>query len=950
MESNALQPANLKFMKLKISPTVLFRVPKFSYEEQIQNNWEELKSAISESSKEFYDIIKNIGVEEFEHLPPKIKFTLWKYFNRAKFRATPYGSFAGYGLFNMTDTGQATPIVVENHQTVKALIDWPYKSTIDISIDKLIIAGYKIITNSTQYKVSEKHRYLAKSEDGFELCEHTCDPISEAILNQCEHGITVVSLIHQLISGDIGYDMLTGKIGELIEIQLLLTELHPNIIGEDYFQRIKVTGSVEIPKYLIAERHYRKGTLPANALEHLPGLIKTLNSIAGSQNNEALETFIRGFARKFEQREVPLMEALDPEIGVGYNALESITVADDFVKQFAGREKKESATDLFKVLLRDELLGSGSSSKPTLMLSELFKSEEHETDPLPNSFSAIVTVANELICLESLGGCTANALLGRFTLGDDVLINHCQRIAVEEQEANPDVMFFDLAYMDENHVDNINRRGQIYETQLSILNYDTSGHPIQLSDIMVCVKANKLVLRSKSLNKRLIPRMCSAYNYSRSDLSVFRLLCDLQYQGIKTLPEFKLETMFPKLKYYPRVRYKNILVATSKWRIKDMVQYFDKNPTIEKCRYFLQSRQVSRYFKTGFADQTLCFDLFNDQDLEALIRIINKDPDLLLTEVAVPNHVAVTDVEGKPYFAEFIVTLSHNETIYQGFSRNEELPGKHVPSIYPPATKWLYFEIYCHPIRANSILQQYINPFIRKHENAIDQWFFIRYNENGEHLRLRLKMTEDSKSHTLTSDLTNLLFDDLQSGIINDLQIRTYKREIERYHPEHIDAIELHFHTDSEFTISLLNDLPDEFQCYQLCYRIFEAVAEADLFGQTEMMNVVFANSEYFNDEHQLKPEDYKNLNERYRLYLQAAPYILSDLQGRRFTKLLQSFIDVLKDCKAEIRVQLFRDMLHMHVNRLFSDHQRTHEMIIYYFVLKDMKRKSALQSFADAN
>jgi thiopeptide-type bacteriocin biosynthesis domain len=937
-------------MKLKISPTVLFRVPKFSYVEEIQNNWEELKSAISESSKEFYEIIKNIRVEEFEYLPPKVKLTLWKYFNRAKFRATPYGSFAGYGLFNMTDTGQVAPIVVENHQTVKALIDWPYKSTIEISIDKLIIGGYKIIANSTWYKVSGKHRYLAKSEDGFELCEHTCDPISEAILNQCEHGITVVSLIHELISAHISYDMLSEKIEELIEIQLLLTELHPNIIGKDYFQRIKVPGSAEIPKYLIAERHYRKGTLPANTLDHLPGLIKTLHSIGGRQKIKALETFIQMFTTKFEQREIPLMEALDPEIGVSYNALESITVADNFVKQFVGREYKDATTDIFKELLRDELLGSGSSSKPTIMLTELLRSEDSETVPLPNSFSAIVTIANELVCLESLGGCTANALLGRFTLGDDVLINHCKEIVAEEQEANPDVVFFDLAYMDENHVDNINRRGQIYESQLSILNYDTSEHPIRLSDLLVSVKANKLVLRSKSLNKRLIPRMCSAYNYTRSDLSVFRLLGDLQYQGIKSLPEFNLETMFPKLKYYPRVQYKNILVAPSKWRIKDIVKYFDKNPTIEKCRYFLQSWQVSRYFKTGFADQTLCFDLFNDQDLEVLIRMIYKDTDLLLTEVAVPNHAAVTDRDGKPYFAEFIVTLSHNETIYQGFSRNEERPGKQVPSIYPPATKWLYFEVYCHPIRANSILQQYINPFVRNHENAIDQWFFIRYNENGEHLRLRLKMTEDSKSQTLTSDLTSLLFDDLQSGIINDLQIRTYKREIERYHPEHIDAIEVHFHKDSNFFLSLLNSLPDELQCYQLCYRIFEAIAEEELFDRTDMMKAVFENSEYFNDEHQLRPEDYKSLNERYRLYLQAPPYILSDVQRRHFTKFLQSFIDVLKDCKAELRMQLFRDMLHMHVNRLFSDHQRTHEMIIYYFVLKEMKRKTALQSFVDTN
>jgi len=950
IENNVLRLADFKFMKLNINPTVLFRVPKFSYQDQIQNNWEELKAAISVSSVQFYETIKTTSAEEYDTLPAKLKFTLWKYFNRSKFRATPYGSFAGYGLFKVNEPGQVAPIVVQDAQTIRRFMDWPQKSLVTISVDELIKNDYMLIGNSSQYFVAGRLRYIAKSDDGFELCEHNPDPLDEMILNRCQSRIKINALIQKIKALNIGNVVLLEKIAGLIDLQLLLTELHPNIIGEDYFQRLKAVVTTDTPQYLIAHRSYVSGNLPSAALQHLPGLVKMLQHLAPVNKNENLEGFLQRFTKKFEQREVPLMVALDPEIGVGYGNFESVTSDEGFVQQFNGRDINNEPANYFKDFLKDALLGTGSTTKPTLVLNDFPSTEDSAPEPLPNSLSVILTIANDLACVESIGGCTANALLGRFTLGDIELTDHCKAIAQAEQDANSDVLFFDLAYMDESHVDNINRREKLYGTQLSILDYDTTEHPLTLVDIMVSVKGNKVFLRSQMLNKRLIPRMCSAYNYTRSDLSVFRMLCDLQYQGIQALPVFKLENMFPKLKYYPRIQYKNILLATSKWRVKDIIKFFDKEPTVEKCRYFLKSRQVTRYFKTGFADQTLCFDLYCDQDIEMLIRVITKDPDLVLTEVAIPNHSALSDVGSKPYFAEFILTISHNKTIYRGIPTIEKLPIQQTQMLYPPGTRWLYYEIYCHPIRANSILVEYIIPFLENHQEDIEQWFFIRYTENGDHLRLRIKMKNESKSHVLTSDLAKLLSEDLQTGIISDIQIKTYKREVQRYHPEHIDAVELHFHHDSNFILSLLKNLPEELQCYQLCQKIFAAVIKAGLFDQTEFITAVMANSDYFNEEHKLKAEDFKSLNERYRQYLQADSLTLSLEQERLFSQVLNSFIDVLQECKRERRIQLFRDMLHMHVNRLFSDHQRTHEMILYYFVLKDIKRKIALQSFVDSN
>jgi len=38
-----------------------------------------------------------------------------------------------------------------------------------------------------------------------------------------------------------------------------------------------------------------------------------------------------------------------------------------------------------------------------------------------------------------------------------------------------------------------------------------------------------------------------------------------------------------------------------------------------------------------------------------------------------------------------------------------------------------------------------------------------------------------------------------------------------------------------------------------------------------------------------------------------------------------------------------FSDLMHMHVNRLFNKDQRTHEMVMYYFLVKEIQRQNAM-------
>ena len=92
-----------------------------------------LKDKILESSPTFYPLISSISLEELEKADEKIRYTVWKYWNRAKFRATPFGSFAAFSILPLKEACEG-PILSEIMQ-VHSFIDWPEKDKVLKKVD-----------------------------------------------------------------------------------------------------------------------------------------------------------------------------------------------------------------------------------------------------------------------------------------------------------------------------------------------------------------------------------------------------------------------------------------------------------------------------------------------------------------------------------------------------------------------------------------------------------------------------------------------------------------------------------------------------------------------------------------------------------------------------------------------------------------------------------------------
>ncbi len=926
---------------MQIDPAFIYRVPQFSYDQQPEECWEELKASIRSSSKDFYQIISDLEYRDLDSQPLNIRNTVWKYFNRSCYRATPYGSFAGLGVAEL-HKGNDQPMIIANDQVLHCFPDWADTGGTASVFNDLVEQDALLLTNSTFYLTETGIRYAARFEGGYELAEVPKDELTIKILDTCKARKKIADLIDAFSSG-IGKKRLLKLLEEMLEDQLLLSSWHPNIIGPEYFEGVMVPAVAGECEYVIAERPHIRGSLNQHLFRHLPALVEKLHRILPSYRPPEFEQFIKRFLKKFGEVEVAVMEALDPEMGVGYGDMEEDSDNDNLIELLKKKGKNESSDHS---TLNHLLPGLFVEHNRILDIESLDMPAIAGNEPLPNTLSVLCSPTDDLILLDHLGGATATALTGRFTLANDRILQNAQSMAAIERDSNPDVRFFDVGYITGNVVDNVNRRKTIYDLQLSLLNYDTSDEPLSLWDMRLSVQGGELILRSAKLNCRLIPRLASAYNYLLSDLPVFRLLCDLQHQGIHKNLSLRLRDRIADLNFYPRLQFKNIILSPATWLLDlKAVQKGSGPVSAADLTDYFKCGNMPAFLRTGSGDQTLCFNCANEADLTALATFLQKQKKLYLEEVLIPATAGIKDEDQKPYLPQILLNLFHRQQIYgpAPASSIAQQTLRKQKEIYLPGQEWLYYEIYCHHSRADEILTGAIATLVRTHRKKIINWFFIRYTENGSHIRFRLLITDPSAALTLTASFNLLMKEKVETGIIADIQIRTYRRETGRYGNKNIAEVEGHFEKDSSYVLEMIDQDSETMRRYQNCLALIAAIENSCIIPEADFAELISSNNKLFGQEHGLKTFEFKALNAAWQKYRQEEVH-LSSTVSPAFQLFVASFIETLRKYERHERPSIFTSLLHMHINRLFSSSQRLHEAVVYYYFLKQsMIRKFTL-------
>ena len=935
--------------KLSLDTEIICRTPAFSIYDEIADNLEELKGMIKEASPSFFQIICDLKKEDLINQDDKVAYTLWKYFNRARHRATPFGRFSGISVVPQQKQGL---IVLNDNLTLIHFIDWQATSVQLANTVAHFKSSNEYLLNASLYKVGHQYRYIYFDKGRFEIAVIPEFPELRLIVNFCNKKRNKSDLSEELFKAmDLDKASIDQLLTQLISLQVLISDCTPNITGEDFFLR-KVYNKVnnhETP-YIIAERKVINGGYNNSLNKHLTELVNFLNNHLPESIDSNFLAFIKGFKRKFELRFIPLALALDPELGIGYANLESNQLHNaaltDRIKYRNGAQLPQINYDPFLVFLLNR-----SMQGPVINLEDFNSEQPCTPKPLPNSFSVILHHFESLGIIEHIGGATANSLIGRFSLGVPAIETMGKRLAAIEQEANADILFFDVAYQAERHIDNVNRRKSFYNYELPILSWSCFDEPLHIDDILVGVLENEIILYSKKYGKRMVPRIPSAYNYHRSDLPLFRFLCDLQHQNIRTKLSFKLKELLPELDHYSRVIYKDLVISPESWRVPgDLVNELinDKKNCNNIIQRWLHQINLEVPFTVGEGDQTLLIFPFNDDDISKLTTYFLKNAGrpIYLSEAFVTDDHMVTTKSGKPLAAQIILNFTHTQRVYSTVDetvRGIKYHSEH--TMIPPGNKWLYFAIYSHPGRFNDLLQNPIARFLKTHRKYIEKWFFIRYDDHGPHLRLRILLKKSEHTFILIEGLQQVLNKEIQTGMIADMQIKSYFPEITRYGIDRLSYIEDFFYYDSRYAIQVLKKKIDNDTFYQITLMTIRLLVTSGFPIVTERLDFLNYMALSYSKEFAMGSDDFKLINQQteqlQRNFTEGKSHFnIVDIQklASRFAQLLTRASD------RNDKYMLAADLIHMHVNRLFISDQREQEAILYQHLFKLLKRQQFLK------
>ncbi|MCD6020034.1 MAG: Lantibiotic dehydratase domain protein [Bacteroidetes bacterium] len=622
---------------LHFFPNFIFRSPLNATKKNIDEK--AFSEALYLSTPTLYDEYQKFITNSLSDLKEikKVGISLYKYQSRASNRCTPFGLFAGLGIGEWQN--QNDIMLNANLKDVlkrKTRLDMNVLCSLAQELSKqLFIKPYlKLYPNTSIYLIGNSYRYVEynyiNNRRFHKINKVDFTPYLEHILNQSKIGLTQEQISLLLINDEISKQEVDDFINELIDVQLLITQLEPTVTGADYFDVLlknlkeiyqesknndlfslikildnvdtlikandaNIFNSIESYKYIHQQlktilpelsetnlfqtdlyKNTVNNTLNVEIQNQLKVTIQFLNKITPIHTNFKLEEFKKRFKEKYEDYEIPLLVALDTESGIGYPVKDSNGVNDlvDDIYITDNRNNIEIKWDLLQAHLLKLITDSNKQRKKIIEISENdFKNIDFSDATLPTTYSIMFNVLNSKtnkIDIGGIGGSSAITLLGRFAGGDDELRDIINKITQFEQKQMPNSILTEIVHLPESRAGNILARPSFrtYEIPYLAKSSVSAEFQIKMDDLVLKIKNNRIILFDKRLCKEIIPRLGNAHTFTSNSLPLYHFLCDLQLQYFsKPYLGFNWGSLANQFSFLPRVEYQNTVLSPAKWQL-----------------------------------------------------------------------------------------------------------------------------------------------------------------------------------------------------------------------------------------------------------------------------------------------------------------------------------------------------------------------------------------------
>jgi thiopeptide-type bacteriocin biosynthesis protein len=750
-------------------------------------------------------------------------------------------------------------------------------------------------------------------------------------------------------------------------------------------------------------KSHEQGVLGKAVIAELIKAVEIVWRFGETKEPDELKSFREAFSARYEMAKVPLLDALDEESGVGFGAGAAKTDASPLLRGLRLRGGGESdwksrPAGVHPDLLRQvvECIKAGRSELE-LDLSELGKNNTSPTK-LADAFCVMgALVADSPDALEQGNfelfmhgafGPSGARLLGRFCHEDPDIEAGVREHLRQEEAHDPEAIYAEVTYLPEGRIGNVLCRPVLREYEIPYL--ARSGAPpdrqLPVSDLLVGIEQGNIVLYSRKLNRRIIPRVTNAHGFMNPELSsVYRFLCFLQHQHGVSVPAFSFGVL-GAFNYLPRVRVGRIIFSLAQWRLSgkevEIITKEEDSRRFAAVQNLRQRRNLPRWVVLQEGDNSLPVDLDNALSVDAFVHVLKRGSQTSLMEMYPTNdRLCVGSPEG--YFHhELTVPIvrkrveqkpkeassNHNK---QQTTSLQAIDLSRTTRILPPGSEWLYVKLYGGTGTLDDVLTSTIRPMVHEAIGSgnASQWFFIRYADPHDHLRIRFQGIPNKLSREVLPLVYETFNPLLASGKLWKIEFDTYHREVERYGGiEALLVAEELFHADSEAVLDILQELAGD-EGLDVRWRV-------GLMGVDRLLNDSGLDDEAkrrtvqrwrhrLQDDFKTDAAGKKQLAERFRAERRKVESSIDESQEgsvglfakqafqRRSALNIQAF-EKLRALDAQGKlivnvVDLLASYAHMHMNRLIRASQVAHEFVIYDFLFQLYESKLARQTRAES-
>ena len=943
-------------------------------------------------------------------LNPDLEATLWKYVFRLYSRATPFGLFSAVGVGRLAAQTQIKFGDQPWRSLVRPDMSWMITLTRTLLEIPAIRTQLRYRLNNSLYTLGDQYRYSERAnqseKNAIDLVAVEKQPLLDNVITflQANPHPTYAQLVEQtegdesfidlLIAEQLLYSDLELPVTGPASLAYVVTVLQPIPEAATYRKQLsQLFDDLNINR-LTASRlssacrqltnltgtDWRENGPPIQVnsyfFPHQFDLDKSIANTIGQQlqhlqvlrspaDGRELDAFKKRFYDRYQDQQVPLLEVLDSDIGIGFGSgtadlnslLNGLTISDTPPSLIQAdrldglRQKLYSAFLLSKkeeVLLTDADLMTAKKTEPALSIpaswysfGELYRTSTPDLKGEPWQY-----------LLKIAEGPSATFLIGRFCQEHEAISQLASQITTWEAEQYPDDILAEIAHLPEGKAANVITRPVLRPFEIPYLTPASvdAEYTLPLTDLLVSVvQGHTVELFSRRHQKRVRPRLSSAHKSDSSD-QVYRFLhAVLKQETSSTYFSWGYLSNQPRL---PRVVYKNLILKRAQW----FIQRADLNGQPLSLPQLQAIYQLPRFVLMVEKDNELLLDLSLEVGGRILLEEVKRKERVLLLEcLTTPQTGFITN--GSQTFASELI-LAHGTTRTEP-GVNTALYGatKPVPqsrrAILPGGT-WFYCKLYSSHQQADRILIELLAPFWKRGQKAglCDLGYFIRYEDPEPHLRFRLRCQPETYGKLVT-DLHKMLEPWVGHRLIYRVNLDTYFPELERYEPTLMASCEAIFAADSTFFLDYLASQPGEPSEVE---RIVLAITSVDDYlnqlGFTMADKIRFTRhrQQAFWKEFGAIKETKQHLNNQFRQWPASQSFPsrdLSELLNQRQTNLSGPLIQLLTYFEEPIgssprALKVIESILHMALNRIFPDQNRKYEMMVYHFLARHYESNEA--------